>query len=65
VFTAGDDKVVARMLLSRFRRENDVIDDVTIHHLSITDGNISQKKFVIMDNVNKYAIYITLNSRFL
>ena len=60
-----------RMLLSCLRRENYVIDEVTIHHLSITDGNTSQKNFkkrrrivnfVIIYNVNKYAIYITLNS---
>jgi len=54
------------MLLSRLRRANDVIDEVTTHHLSITDGNTSQKNFrilnfVIMYNVNKCAIYITLN----
>jgi len=58
------------MWLSRLRRENDVIDEVTIHHLSIIDGNTSQENlkrrrivnFVIMYNVNKCAIYITLNS---
>jgi len=55
------------MLLSRLRRENDVVGEVTIHHLSITDGNTSQKKrrivnFVIMYNVNKCTLYITLNS---
>ena len=61
---------IFRMLLSRLRQENDVIDEVTIHQLSITDGNTSQKKikkrrivnFVIMYNVNRCAIYITLNS---
>jgi len=33
------------MLLSRLRRENYAIDEVTIHQLSITDGNTSQKNF--------------------
>jgi len=32
------------MLLFRLGRENDVIDEVTLHHLSITDNNTSQKK---------------------
>jgi len=58
------------MLLSRLRRENDVIDEVTKHYLSITDGNTLQTNFkkrrivnfVIMYNVNNCAIYIALNS---
>ena len=59
-----------RMILSHLRRENDVIDEVTMYTISTLQMAILRKNlkktriinFVIMYNVSKCAIYKTLNS---
>ena len=53
------------MLLSRLQRENDVVDEVTIHHLSITDGNTSQKNLKKMQHrypceINMVKTWLTM-----
>jgi len=59
-----------RMIVSRLRRKNDVIDEVTMYtisplHMAILRKTFKKRRivnFVIMYNVSKCTIYITLNS---